>query len=279
MRNIFLGVTAIVLACVMSVGQAEAASKKKPLVDIVLPVKKTELSRKGVMPVELALTGVTRPMALEITTKLIKKDKTFPVGFISGGSYLFPVVEGQTSHAFDINWGLNDTIPGKYSITARLRECNEQSCTYSPPGKVLSKKSKSIPFTLVNNDPWASSISDSATTVTVLKPNGGESYVAGSGKSLKIAWEAEGVPKGSTVQTLLISKDTGGIFVFPGENKKKKAKDGKDSVTGKLIQNAGYDLAPGEYWVKVNILPAPSGSGKDDPVLAEDISDDTFTLE
>jgi hypothetical protein len=279
MRTRFLPAGIFLVVFALSLTPAEAASKK-PSVKVLAPEKNEQFARNGQMPVFLELKNVDRPMVVEITMKLLKQDRSgFPVGFASGSGYQFTVYEGQTEYEFVVDWGLNDTIPGKYSITAQLKACNSFSCDHAPASKALSKKSKPVNFTLVNTTGWSSTVNPySGTQVTLLAPNGGEKYYAGSGAPLKLSWVAEGVPSGSKVQTLLIQKSTGQIFAFPGTNKQKKAKDGKDSVTGKLTRTAGYDLAPGEYWAKVTIMTPDPKTGKDAPTLAEDISDRTFTL-
>jgi len=279
MRKYLLPVGVLAIALVIPLVSAEAASKK-PSVRIVVPEKNERLDRTEQMPVMLELKNINRPMVVEIVTKLVKQDRSsFPVGFTSGSTYQFTVYEGQTEHQFVIDWGLNDTIPGKYSITAQLKACNNFSCDIAPAGKALSKKSKKVNFTLTNSTGWTpTTAANSNTTVTLLTPNGGESYYAGSGSPLTISWFASGVPANSRLHTLLIKKASGGMFVFPGENIQKIARNGNDSVTGKLIRTSGYDLAPGEYWAKVSIQAADPGNGKEGGTLAEDISDWTFTL-
>lgn len=274
---VFVGVLAIALSLPLS---ALDAASKRPTVTIVEPEKNEQLDRKGKMPVILEFENIDRPMVVEITTKLVKQDRSsFPVGFVGGGTYQFTVYAGQTDYEFVIDWGLNDTIPGKYSIIAQLKACNKFSCDTAPAGKALSKKSKKVNFSLTNSSAWAPTVAaNSNTWITLTRPNGGEEYYAGSGESLKISWVAENVPPKSTVLVYLIRQGAGGNFSFPGDGKPKKAKNGKDSITAKLIRTPGYDLGPGEYWAKVAILAPDPKTGKDAPTLAEDISDDTFTL-
>lgn len=113
--------------------------------------------------------------------------------------------------------------------------------------------------------------------VRLTTPNGGESYVAGSGTSVPLRWSATNVPAGATVCTSLVKVGTSGVYAFPGTGSCTSARNGADSHTGTLIRNAGYDLGPGSYSARVQIISAPSG-GKDGAVLAEDQSDATFTL-
>jgi len=256
------------------------AATAKPSVSVVSPAKSASYDRLSKMPVTWELKNVTRPMVAVTTFKLEKEDTKSPsVGYSSGGSSQHTVYAGQTTGGFTQDWGLNPTIPGKYSITTELRECNVKGCDYAPAGKLLSKKGKARTFTVSNNaGTTIDSSSSTGTTVEIISPNGDEEYVAGSGKKLTIKWEADGVPKGSTVCTILERRGSvGGMFAFPGEKSCKKAKDGKDSVSGKLIQTAGYNLAPGDYWARVTIGAKASG-GKDGATLAQDISDEYFTL-
>ncbi|MBY0110775.1 hypothetical protein K2Y00_02110 [Patescibacteria group bacterium] len=257
------------------------AASAKPSVSVGLPVKGASYDRTSKMPVTWELENVNRPMVVVTTFKLEKEDTKSPsVGYSSGSSYQHTLYAGQTTGGFTQDWGLNPTIPGKYSVKVELRECNVKGCDHAPAGKLLSKKGKERTFIVSNTagttlDP----VSSTGTTVEIVSPNGDEEYVAGSGKKLAIKWEAEGVPKGSTVCTTLERRGAvGGMFAFPGEKSCKKAKNGKDSVSGKLIQTAGYNLAPGDYWARVTIGAKASG-GKDGATLAQDISDEYFTLE
>ncbi|MEK9161052.1 MAG: hypothetical protein AAB440_03410 [Patescibacteria group bacterium] len=275
-----LTIALLVLSFVVLPNSSLAASTK-PSVSVGLPMKGASYDRTSKMPVTWELENVNRTLVVVTTFTLEKEDTKNPsVGYTSGSSYQHTVYAGQTTGGFTHDWGLNSTIPGKYSIKAELRECNVKGCDYAPAGKLLSKKGKERTFTVSNNagttlDP----VSTTGTTVEILSPNGDEEYVAGSGKKLSIKWEAEGVPKGSTVCTILERRgSTGGMFAFPGEKSCKKAKEGKDSMSGKLIQTTGYNLAPGDYWARVSISAKASG-GKDGATLAQDISDEYFTLE
>lgn len=271
---------ALVLAILITPSGALAASQK-PSVTVLVPTKGSSYDRLAKMPVSFAYENVTRPMVVVTNFKLVKQDTKHPgIGFSSGSGYQHTLYAGQTTGGFEHDWGLNSTIPGKYEVRAELHECNPKGCDMAPAGKLLSKKGKAVTFT-VRNDAGTTieSTGDTGTTVDLTSPDGGESYVAGSNKKLSIKWEAAGVPKGATVCTILEKRGgTGGMFAFPGEKSCKKAKNGKDSMTGKLIRTAGYDLGPGDYWARVTIGAKASG-GKDGATLAQDISESFFILD
>lgn len=123
-----------------------------------------------------------------------------------------------------------------------------------------------------------------AANIKLLSPNGGETYEAGSGKTLTISWTASGMPAGAKVCALLIREGSGGGgFAFPPENRCTYAQNGRDSLSGSLIRTSGYDLGPGSYRARINVLPAPTPCTnpygcKDDPDVASDISDAPFKL-
>jgi len=255
------------------------AATKKPTISIVSPGKNASVDRTEKMPINWALKDVTRNMVIVTNVKLVKEDTKHPsVGFSSGGARQDVVYAGQTTASYTYDWGLNSTIPGKYSITSELRECNPAGCHLTAGTKRISKKASTAQVTVRNDSGVTSEVTTTGTTVEVLSPDGGEKYVAGSGKKLSIKWNATGVPKGSTVCTVLEKRGAaGGMYAFPVEKSCKKAKNGKDSVTGKLIRTGGYDLGPGDYWARVTIGAKATG-GKDGATLAQDISDSYFTL-
>lgn len=274
MNRLIIG--ALVLALLIIPSGASAAYAK-PSVAITAPTKGASVDRTATMPVTFAYKNITRAMVVVTTLKLVKEDTKHPsIGSSSGGTYQHTLYAGQTTGGFVENFGLNPTIPGKWEVRAELHECNATGCDMAPPGKLLAK-SKAVTFTVRNDAGTRIETSTTGTTVDLLSPDGGESYKAGSGK-LTIKWEAAGVPRGATVCTILEKRGSaGGNFAFPGEKSCKKAKNGKDSVTGKLLRTAGYDLAPGDYWARVTVIAKPSG-GKDGATLAQDISDAYFTL-
>lgn len=122
----------------------------------------------------------------------------------------------------------------------------------------------------------------SSVKLKVLSPNGGEKYAAGSNKSMSVMWEASKVPSGSiacvTLYTDNPGQTSGYAYTFPPEGGCKSAKNGISTVIGKLVRNAGYDLAPGTYKAQVSIREKALANGKDGAILAEDMSDRTFTL-
>lgn len=270
---------AVLLAFVVMPTSAFAATKK-PTVSIDLPSKNASYDRTESMPIRVELENVTRTMVLVTDIKLVKEDTKSPsIGFVSGSGYQHTIYAGDTEYEFSHDWGLNSSIPGKYSIVAELHECNKQNCDWAPAGKLISKKSKKVTFT-VRNDAGTTieSSEDTGTTVEITSPNGGEDYETGTGQKLSIKWVAEGVPKKSTICVTLEKRGSvGGMYAFPGDSSCKKVKDGKGSVTGKLLRQVGYDLAPGDYWARVTISAPPQG-GKDGATLAQDISDSYFTL-
>lgn len=262
--------------CFVAPSFAHAAGK--PAISFIEPDKGDSYDRTEEMPVVWKLKNITRDMVVVTKITLVKRDTSGPsVGYVSGSGWQHTIHTGTTTGGFIEDFGLNDTVPGKYSIVSELHECGA-NCDTSLPGKRIAK-SKKITFYVTNEDGWSSTASGTGVTVEILSPNGDEKYVAGSEKNLKIKWKTEGAPDGSRACITLEKKGgNGGFFAFPGNSPGcKKIKDGKGSVTGKLIQNAGYDLGPGEYWARVNIIAKATG-GKDGATLAEDISDDTFTL-
>lgn len=263
---------ALVLALSFVAAPFPAEAAAKPSVKLVAPEKKAEYGRADEMPVSWTLKNVTRDMVVLTTVKLVKRDTKGPgVGVISGSTYQHVVHAGDTTGGFTIDWGANDTIPGKYSILLELRECNEDGCNLAPAGKKVGKSKKHL-FMLTRGESGGAT-STGGTTLELISPDGDESYLAGSGKTVKVKWEADGVPKGSKV-CVLLEKKGGGFFSFPPC---KNAKDGKGSLGIELDWNAGFDLGPGEYWVHIDLGAKPSG-GKDGGSLAHDVSEDTITL-
>lgn len=269
--------TTLVLAlAIVSAPYSVSAASLKPSITLTLPTKGASYNRTEKMPVHWTLENITRTLVVVTEIKLIKRDTKGPsVGYVGGSGSQHTVYAGNTEGGFTVDWGLNNSIPGKYAITSELRECNKKGCDQAPAGKRIGKKTKKLYITIRNDGGWTSNINGSSdTSIELISPNGGEEYVAGSGKTFKIRWEATNVPKGSKVCALL-ERQGGRFFSFPPC---KTAKNGKGYVTVKLIQNAGYDLGPDEYWAHVSIG-ATSVGGKDGATLAEDVSDESFTLE
>lgn len=274
MKTFFVSLLALALL-IPSVSYAAS----KPSVTLDAPTKGASYGRTEEMPVSWTLENINRDMVVVTKFKLLKRDTSGPsVGFSSDSTYQHTVYANDTDGGFTHDWGLNDTIPGKYSVSVELHACNKKGCDYAPAGKLLSKKGKAVTFTVRNtNNSTSGTSGDEGTTVEILSPNGGEKYDAGSGKKLTIRYEADNVPKKSKICTSL-EQQGGGTFVFPGGGPFcKSVKDGKGSVSGKLIQTAGYNLEPGNYWVRVAIV-GPASGGKDGPTYATDVSDDSFRL-
>ncbi|MES2931589.1 MAG: hypothetical protein V4682_02720 [Patescibacteria group bacterium] len=189
---------------------------------------------------------------------------------IKTGYYV--VGEGETE-TFTATMIANPTRSGMYAASLDIVRYGTRAATttdtyYLPASDYNDFVTKSV------------SIPDAPTpqaTVQLTAPNGGESFVAGSGTSVPVRWTATNVPAGATACTTLLKAGSSGAYAFPGTGSCTSARNGTDSHTGTLIRNAGYDLGPGTYTARVQIVAAPSG-GKDGAVLAEDRSDTSFIL-
>ncbi len=258
-----------------------SAANLKPSVSLTGPDKGSVYEVSGKTPINWALKNITRDMVVVTDIKLKRADTSKPhAGYVSGAGYQHVIHSGEITGGFVHDWGLNRSIPGRYSITVELHECNPAGCDVAPAGKRIGKKSKPIQVVVKNNDGWSSGATASSTSsIEIISPNGGEEYTAGSERPLTIKWDADGVIKGSRVCVTLERKGGDGATFGFGKLGKTctLARNGKGSVTGSLIRNSDYDLGPGEYWVLVNMI-APASRGKDGVLLADDISDDTLTL-
>ncbi|MEJ0053898.1 MAG: hypothetical protein WDN10_04225 [bacterium] len=273
----FLRPVLLALALGFMLAPSLTLAAAKPAVSLTAPLKGASYSRTEKMPVSWSVSNVSHDVVVVGEVKLVKQDRSAPsAGLVGGGTFMHVVHPSDTGGTHVWDWGANDSIPGKYSVTLRLYECAAKGCDYFPTGKAVSKKTKTVSFTVLNTGTGAPAAS--ATHVTILSPNGNERYQAGSGKKLTIRWTADGVLKGSTVCTELIQQSTQRYFSFPGDDSCKRVKDGKGSVGGPLIRTSGYDLSPGKYWASVRILAPKTSDGKDSATLASDTSDDTFSL-
>lgn len=277
MKTFILG---LVTVAFISTPSISFAANIKPSVSIVSPTKNATYDRTEKMPINWKFRNITKDMVVVTKIELKKRDTSQPaVGLTSGSVSRFIVHEGDKTGSFVEDWGINPTIPGVYTITAELRECNKKGCNFLPDGKKLSKTTKKVQVTVTNNArSKPSTVSDSGSEIKLLSPVGGESYIAGSNDELSIAWEVSGVVEGSRICTRLERKGGDGrLFGFPGPQSCKNAVEGRGSAAGKLTRSPGYDLAPGKYWVSVVLVAPPSG-GKDGGTLAQDISETTITL-
>lgn len=249
---------------------SEAASAR-PTITITSPEKGDVADRTGETRITWETENITRPMVAFVEVKFKKRDSRSPsVGSVTGATFSVPVAAGATFGSQIQDWGLNDTVPGTYTVRAQLRECNKKSCDYSPAGKTISKWTKTTTIKVENNDDWSPSISTD-TTLEILSPNGGEERRTGYGRSLKVAWEAAEVPKNSIICLTLESKNTGQFYSLSSPCK--KAKDGKGSVKADI----GF-VPEGRYWVRATIAEKAQKGGKDGATSAEDVSDELIYL-
>lgn len=116
--------------------------------------------------------------------------------------------------------------------------------------------------------------------ISILSPLGGEAYEAGSGQPLTVAWlPLSPLPPGSIACVSLVSQPAGVWFAFPADQACSPARTaGVDSRKGYLVRTPGYDLAPGTYWVRVDIQGPPLAGGKDGMVIAKDITNQPILL-
>ncbi len=98
------------------------------------------------------------------------------------------------------------------------------------------------------------------------------------GDTLTVKWDQIGeAPKGSTACVFLQSFTTFKEFLFEKCVDVAGAETGT-GIFGKLVRTSGYDLAPGNYRVKVRIIGPSSPDGKDGALLAVGKGASTFTI-
>lgn len=113
--------------------------------------------------------------------------------------------------------------------------------------------------------------------VQMTLPDGG-TYTYGD--TLKVVWNQTGtVPKGSTACVILQDVSGTHSFAFPPEKGcvTVAGEEPEHTVSGKIINTAGYALLPGKYKVVLNIA-GPATGGKDGANLASDSSDEYITV-
>lgn len=117
-----------------------------------------------------------------------------------------------------------------------------------------------------------------APTLTLLMPNGGEVYEAGSEDMLRIRVRIHGAPKGARLCTTLVRYRDARHFAFPGSDSCTDAVNGTMSIEGALVRTTGYDLGPGDYTLEATLYEPPRADYKDSGRLAKDESDGFITL-
>lgn len=277
MKPYLIGIFVLLL---ISFPQSSLAASQKPSISLTLPARGGVYDRTEKMPIVWETKGITRDMVAVTKITLERQDTSAPsVGYVSGSVSQHVVHAEDSLGGFTHDWGLNESIPGRYSITTELRACNPKGCDQAPVGKLLSKKGKPLSVRITNNAGWSPTGVSTESSIELLSPTGGEQYTIGTNKKLKISWQVSGVSPKSRICVLLERKGgNGGYFTFPADSSCKTAKEGKGSITGPLVRTSGYNLASGEYWVHLNLEGPISFEGKDTPTLAQDISEDTITL-
>lgn len=99
--------------------------------------------------------------------------------------------------------------------------------------------------------------------------------------SVTVNWVQTGsVPKDSNACVFLKSESSGNLFAFPasGSCVGVSGEEPPRSLTGTLLRNDGYNLAPGAYRAVVYLNGPPTADGRDGPLLASDQSDKYFKL-
>jgi hypothetical protein len=237
------------------------------------PIDGSVFNVKSDMPVSWTVTNVPHAMRVEISTKLIKA-AAFSTGFVSGGTSMKTVYTGNSSGSYVEQWGLNSTIPGTYSVTLQLEECDPAGCQYYYGPTAVLAQTAPVLVTLTGS-PTQPQTTIGTTSVQILSPNGGETYSINSATPFSVRWTANGVPANAQACVTLQSSDNH-YYSFPG-NGCVAAQNGNSSVSGSLT-GYGQSMVPGLYIASVIIGASSVGSGKDGATLAQDQSDQSFTL-
>ncbi len=116
--------------------------------------------------------------------------------------------------------------------------------------------------------------------ITVTAPNAAAYYYYG--QPLTVSWSStRSFPTGSTACVTLRTENSGVGFAFPAQGGSCVGVAGIEplrSVTGTIMRNAGYDLAPGAYRAVVRVSGPPTTDGRDGALLATDESDMYFKI-
>ena len=153
--------------------------------------------------------------------------------------------------------------------------------TTVPVGEYSDSSSKTsiLPVGVIQPTATTGSRPLSTVTVKLLSQDSNETYVAGSGRALMIAWYFLGTPPvGSRVCTTLVSQDTAKNFAFPSDHGCVDASTKPSALTGYLVRTPGYDLGPGKYKTKVVLIGPTTSDGKDGGTLSESVSTGIITL-
>ncbi len=131
-----------------------------------------------------------------------------------------------------------------------------------------------------------STYAESAPSVRIISPNGGETFATTEKSMITVAWEASNVPSGSQICVTDIT-DTGivgGLF----ENRCRPVKNGKGSVSNQISNKFPHFLKPGTHTIRARIQVVKPVLTKtylgeyvwidQETTLAEDVSDQIFTI-
>lgn len=271
-----VGAPAKVATSTVQTTQSVGTSTAPATLTLTLPQNGSVYARTSSMVIHWTMSSTTHDMNVVGTVALLEPTAPF-VGRVAGGVFMRTVHPGDSEGEYVWDWSNNDTLTGRYSVTLSLQECSSKGCASNGAmsGEHPAVAAKTTPSVVKVTGEYVPFVS--STTVTVLSPNGGETFVAGSGKNVTLRWSAAGVPKGATVCTMFMSETTGKLYMFPGGAGCISATNATSTRVGALVRSAGYDLAADQYRLVVSIY-GPASGGKDAPLLAEDRSDQVFTL-
>lgn len=244
-----------------------------PSMTIISPIDGSSVDRKGKTEVRVEFKNIDRPMVISGTAALRPLDLDgSTIGYVISTGFGGTVNTGQKSGNYIIDWGLNDMVPGKYSIVVQLSECAPQGCNWAPSGPGITKPKNPI---------WINVTDPSSTKyakIVVTSPKEGKTYTAGSNQKILVGWKLESVPKGSKACLELLHHEPFIISKFPSEKENcQKAKKGKNTFKGLPLSRSAYGVTLGEYVARVTIY-GPKKKGEGVKIIAEQDSG-PFTIE
>ncbi len=103
-----------------------------PDVTLLSPSTGYSVSRKGKMPISWKVSTDKRRIVTGTITLLNTSGNGRPVGSVSGTTFMRTAEVGTSYGTFEQDWGLNDSVPGTYTLTLALRDCSPKGCDQNP---------------------------------------------------------------------------------------------------------------------------------------------------
>ncbi len=138
-------------AAIASSGLAVPATNA-PSVTLTQPTSGSVVVIGQNIPIAWSYTNAPRNAQMEVELSLVQQASGSMVSGSSGGSWISPLINmgpGTGSHSWSTGVGRLE-IPGTYSLSAKMRECDPQGCNYSSQSftPATYARSRAVTFTV-----------------------------------------------------------------------------------------------------------------------------------